>query len=298
MNFKSITFTLLFLALAASLVGADDHSRPRSAAGKVSSVLLDATGLDEAQLREAIQAGSTPAALIEANGGDVAAVADALIAEATSAIQESVAARKAELDERLTALLNGEEVARGRRLPMKRSVMLATLSEATGLDEAQLREAIGAGATPAELIEANDGDLAAVRDALLAEARGALDAAIEAQIARLGENISVMLNGERGGMMRRLIVGGNAVQAIMEEATGLDAAELREALDAGATPAELIEANGGDVSAVMDALYQEARDAHEKMRSRFDETRTRFHDMKRRFGPGLWRIPRFLAPQG
>ena len=298
MTFKSITLTLLLLALSASLIGADDDSRPRAAAGKISSVLLEATGLDETQLREALQAGSTPAELIEANGGDVSAVAEAMVAEAKSAIEESTTARLAEMDGRVEAWINGETATGGQRAPFRSPVIPAALAEATGLAADALREALHDGATPAELIEANGGDVTAVTETLAAEARGAMEAAMERQIATLDERAAAWLNRERGHIRGRLIIGGKTAQAIMEEATGLDTTALRDALDAGATPTELIEANGGDVSAVMDALYAEARAAQEEMRARFDEMRTRFGETMGKFGRGFWRGPGRWAPQG
>ena len=103
---------------------------------------------------------------------------------------------------------------------------------------------------------------------------------------------------ERGKTRVHLAIGGSAAQAIMEEATGLDAAALRAALAEGATPTELIEANGGDVAEVMDALFAEAHEMRQVMQSRFDEMRTRMGDMLGRFERefGKWRRP--WAPRG
>lgn len=297
MTFKGITLILLLLALFGSLVSADDETRPRGAP-TVSSVLLEATGLDAEQLRQALRDGATPAELIEANGGDVSAVTEALVAEATSAIEASMSARLAEMDERLEAWLNGETDEGVHRAPFRSRVIPAALAEATGLDADALRQALDAGSTPAELIEANDGDVAAVTAAMAAEARGALEAAMERQIANLDARAAAWLNGERGIVRQRVIVGGKAAQAIMEEATGLDATALREALDAGATPSDLIEANGGNVSAVMDALVMEARTAQQEMRARFDDMRSRFGEVMGKFGRGFWRGPGRWAPQG
>ena len=55
-----------------------------------SNPILEATGLDEAALWEALKSGSTLAELIEANGGDVDSVAAAMVAQATAEITEGI----------------------------------------------------------------------------------------------------------------------------------------------------------------------------------------------------------------
>ena len=52
--------------------------------------ILEATGLDEAALWEALKSGSTLAELIEANGGDVDSVVAAMVAQATAEITEGL----------------------------------------------------------------------------------------------------------------------------------------------------------------------------------------------------------------
>ena len=55
-----------------------------------SNPILEATGLDEAALWEALKSGSTLAELIEANGGDVDSVVAAMVAQATAEITEGI----------------------------------------------------------------------------------------------------------------------------------------------------------------------------------------------------------------
>ncbi len=62
-------------------------------AGDMNSVILEATGLDEAALRSALAEGSSIAQLIEANDGDIGAVTATLTEQATERINEISAAR-------------------------------------------------------------------------------------------------------------------------------------------------------------------------------------------------------------
>ena len=87
----------------------------------------DAIGITEDELRAALRDGSSIAEVAEANDVDVQTVIDALVADATAHIDEEVAEgdltedeaaeRKADLEERITALVNGE---RPDRAPLRR----------------------------------------------------------------------------------------------------------------------------------------------------------------------------------
>lgn len=63
---------------------------------------------------------------------------------------------------------------------------------------------------------------------------------------------------------------GGDIAEIITEQTGLTAEEIREQLQAGSTLAEVIEANGGDVQAVIDAMVAEAT---ERINSSVEEGR-------------------------
>ncbi len=169
MTFKRFAHFALILALFAGVLAAvsakDDNPRfGRFGSEASSAILQEATGLDADGIRAALAEGSTLAELIEANGGDVAGVIEALIAEASSTIDEAMATRKAELDDRITAWVNGTHGMGGYRGMV--GEMLPLVEAATGLDAAEIQAALADGSTLAELIEANGGDVTTVMSEL------------------------------------------------------------------------------------------------------------------------------------
>jgi hypothetical protein len=86
--------------------------------GPVGDAVAEALGITEDELREAMQDGATIAEIAAANDVEVQAVIDALVTEATAHIDEEVAEgdlseddaadRKADLEERITAMVNGD----------------------------------------------------------------------------------------------------------------------------------------------------------------------------------------------
>jgi prolyl-tRNA editing enzyme YbaK/EbsC (Cys-tRNA(Pro) deacylase) len=95
----------------------------RHARGEGLEAAADAIGVTPEELRTALRDGSTIAEVADANDVDAQAVIDAMVAEATSHIDEAVAdghldadraeTMKANLVERITALVNGERPAWG-----------------------------------------------------------------------------------------------------------------------------------------------------------------------------------------
>ena len=132
------------------------------------------------------------------------------------------------------------------------------LLEAIGLEAEALRTALAEGATIAELIEANAGDV----DSVIADMAAQMADDINDQAAAFLEGLDGRVSEEleathsrRGPWGRRWlrhprILGYAGVSDAIFEATGLDAAGLRAALAEGSSLAELIAANDGDVSAV------------------------------------------------
>ncbi len=303
MTAKRLTRLVLCLALFAGLVSglsADDQADRRARPGPdaLQSILQEATGLDAEALREALQAGATPAALIETNDGDVAEAIAAAVAQTSSQNDAAMSERLELFSERLSDWLHGETEAGKSRLKTGVGAMLSAVEAATGLDAAQLREAIDSGSTPAELIEAEGGDVDAVIAAAIAQAQTEFEDQRAAQAEQLAQRVSQWFHGEPGKASVRLAIGGSAVQRILEEATGLDAAALREALEGGATASELIEANGGDAEAVMDSLITQAMETHSRVRERMDEMRGRFSEMTGRFKRGFPSPPWKRGPRG
>lgn len=86
--------------------------------GRHLEAAAEAIGIEADALREALQGGQTMAQVAEANGVEVQAVVDALVADRTERIDQAVAdgrlpqeeadEKKANLEERITALVNGE----------------------------------------------------------------------------------------------------------------------------------------------------------------------------------------------
>jgi hypothetical protein len=90
----------------------------RGPRGKHLEVAAQAIGIEVDALREALGNGQTIAEVAQATGVEAKAVVDALVADATARLDEAVAngrltqeaadERKAELQERITARVNGE----------------------------------------------------------------------------------------------------------------------------------------------------------------------------------------------
>lgn len=132
------------------------------------------------------------------------------------------------------------------------------LLDATGLDAEALRTALMEGSTITALIEANEGDVAAVVADMQAHATADINAGLAHFLEGLEERVREQLNasharrgfwGRRWLKPPRLFAYAGVSDTVMG-ATGLNPAELRAALAEGATLAELIEANDGDVASV------------------------------------------------
>jgi hypothetical protein len=202
MKQKQLRTMAIVLVIMIAIVGtASAHGRPSGRDNRGdsmqtvdSTVLTDATGLTDAELYAALRDGSTLAELIEANGGDVDAVIAELVAEATTELtakveagditQEQADVMIENMEARITDQVNGTFSA-----PMDRfndhdydavhsDSMIIT--DATGLTEDELRNAMMSGSTLAELIEANGGDVDAVIAEMIAEATTELTAKVEA----------------------------------------------------------------------------------------------------------------------
>ena len=142
MTVKRFTHLALIFATLAGLIFAisaqDDDSKTRgSRFGIGSSAILEATGLDEAGLKEALQAGSTIAELVEANGGVVDSVIAELVAAASAALNTRIEAgqltqERADsilemLEARISARLNGSFEGLGSVLLEKGASALSTI---------------------------------------------------------------------------------------------------------------------------------------------------------------------------
>ena len=202
MTFKRFTLVIALLALLTAGVSAGDDPSPKgyAVAGFWHSgpgVLLfdpitqEATGMDADELRAALQDGSSISGLIAANDGDVEAVIAALVAQAAESINAQAAATIEDLEAGFNEAM---EESHRRRFPWWRRNparelfgawgMDETITAATGLDKTALNAALLEGATIAELIEANEGDVGATVSTLVEQATAGLHAAAAARRAR------------------------------------------------------------------------------------------------------------------
>ncbi len=148
------------------------------------------------------------------------------------------------------------------------SVLLADpiVQEATGLEGEDLRAALQDGRSISELIAANDGDVAGVIAALLAQAEESIQsraaAAIEDLEAGFNETMEASHRQRFPWWRRRNPVRENfgawGMHETITEATGLTVGELNSALLSGSTIADLIETNDGDVATTVSALVEQA----------------------------------------
>ena len=263
-------FSLIIGLLGAMVIAANADDDLRKGLGKgirgfgISDTIVEATGLEHDALLEALKSGSTLAELIQTNGADVDTLIATLVAEASAAVNERTQAMLDGLESRISEQVNSSRqrrtIGRG-NMSGKIFADSAILEEATGLDQNAMREALNDGSTLAELIEANDGDVDAVAAALATQATELAQKKLQTMLEGLESRISGRLDGsgQRPGF-RGFALKGRMYDdsAILEEATGLDSDGLREALISGSTIAELVEARGGEVDALIDSLVAEA----------------------------------------
>jgi urease gamma subunit len=146
-----------------------------------------------------------------------------------------------------------DQEQRAPRFDRPDGTLVDLVAEATGLERQEIVDQLREGATLAEIITANGGDLEALQAAMveaLVTNRGLDETAAQ-------ERVTQFLNGE----LRPGDGNGNgfgpredSIVATVAEATGLEAREIVEQLREGVTLAEVIEASGADVEAVQAEL--------------------------------------------
>ncbi|MCC6613614.1 MAG: hypothetical protein IT320_09060 [Anaerolineae bacterium] len=148
--------------------------------------------------------------------------------------------------------------------------LLNVIGDETGLAPREIVQQVAQGSTLADIITANGGDVQTVIDAATANVAERLDNAVadgfltqeraDEIFANVQTAIEGALNGEidlgeRGqidldrGQVRRQ--GERALADAVSNATGLSGREILDQLREGTTMAELVEASGGDVDAVI-----------------------------------------------
>jgi hypothetical protein len=147
--------------------------------------------------------------------------------------------------------------------------LVQLIAEEAGLQPREVLRQLRNGATLADLITANGGDVQAVSDAVVASATARIEAAIsngritreraDQMLANLPEHIERVINGELG-IRDRLRDG---VLHLVLDQTGLTPAELRQQLAGGATLAQVLTDNG----VIVEAFVAEAT---EQLQTRLD----------------------------
>ena len=222
MSVRRITLVLAMLALLTAGVSANDETAPKGFAvfGRWFSgpeallydpIVQEATGMEAEALRDALLEGATLSELITANGGAAEAVIADLVAQASDAINAQAAASIASLEESVTEIMNDRHRRRvpwlRRRNPVRELFgawgMDETIAAATGLDKAELNTALLEGSTIAELIEANDGDVASVVSTLVGQATDGVNEAAAARIQRYEDMIADAFDTDFSDRSRR-----------------------------------------------------------------------------------------------
>ena len=222
MSFKRFTIVIALLAVLTAAVSADDEPGPKGHAiagywHSGPSVLLadpivqEATGLDGEDLRAALQDGSSISELIAANDGDVESVIAALVAQASESIKTRAAVSIEGLEASFTEAMDESHRPRfpwlRRRNPVREHFggwgMVDTIAQATGLDLAALNAALLQGATIAELINANDGDVAATVSTLVEQATAGINEAAATRIQHYEEAVVEAFEADFSDRSRR-----------------------------------------------------------------------------------------------
>ncbi|MCY4466238.1 MAG: hypothetical protein OXE46_11950 [Chloroflexi bacterium] len=224
MNRKSIIIALALASLLAGGVFAHDSESfsMRQLAIRwgqhgvlfdlTSPIVLEATGLDAPQLRESLLGGRTLAELVDANGGDPAETGAELATQVSEQIQADAESQIAGLESWIIEALEKSHVDRRRpwrwfrpvpRLPFG-GEMNSMILEATSLDADELRSALMAGSSIAQLIEANEGDVAQLVDALVTQATDNINEATSARLERVDSVVSDALERDFSGVFERM----------------------------------------------------------------------------------------------
>lgn len=282
-----ISAVLLLMIVGAAAAAPGDPAGPREPGQRpgvraVMDAAVAETGLTVQEIRDQLAEGQTLVEVIEANGGNVQTVIDAAVSAATEQINQAVANGRmtqeqadrllSELPDVITRAVNGEFPAQRERGPLGRAterILVQAVADATGLEPSVIVEQVRAGQTLAEVINANGGNVEAVVNAAVTEATAEINQAVadgkmtqeraDQLISRLPEVYMAAVNGElrERAMEARATVG--VIQLAAEE-TGLSAQEIRQQLRDGQTLADVLTANGVEVTAFIDTAAAQVQE--------------------------------------
>lgn len=226
MNIKRILLIVSLVAIMAVSVGViyAQGPGPRGGhrggerGGHIVDVIAEMTGTEVEAVVEARQNGQSFNDYITANGGDPDEVMSAIIADAQVRLSEAVAdgnldqadadAKLADLEANLAEAMASTEarpVGEGPRGP-KGPNAIDIIAEALGLEPQDVFAQLQEGATLAEVIAANDGNVDEIRAELIANATERINTGLEdgrltqeeadEKLADLETHIDELLNGE------------------------------------------------------------------------------------------------------
>ncbi|MFW5748342.1 MAG: hypothetical protein ACOCYT_01880 [Chloroflexota bacterium] len=152
--------------------------------------------------------------------------------------------------------------------------IIELIAEQTGLSPREIMQALRGGATLADVITENSGDVQAVIGAMVAQVTERVNAAVEAGTIdqeRAGEilsdleaRITAMVNegvdrplGDRPGPRGDRSFGGGPLREYLEEA-GLTMADVREALESGQTLGDILTDVGIDLDTLTADIINQA----------------------------------------
>ncbi len=296
MALKKTGIIIVVVGLMAWIVGAanaQETTAPerigRQLAREVIQIVADETGLDPQDILAQLRDDMTLADIIAGNGGDVDAVIDAAVAAMREQINTAVADGKiaqaradrllSNLEDIVTRGINGDLLPRRDGRPLlnrARSAaarnLIDTVADATGLSAPEVVRQVRQGSTLAEIVEANGGSTdAVIADALTnasERVNGLVDEGALKQeqadelLASLETIYTDIVNGDlplRPNRPNRIeTVMARAVLRAASEQTGLEVSEIAEKLKTGSTLADVLTANGVDVTAFIDGLVAKA----------------------------------------
>ncbi len=195
-----LALMLSVAGLASAQPGPDDRperpDRPRvNLPGQMADILTDTTGLTPAEIRKQVQDGATLAEVIEGSGASVDAVVSEAVTVITARVNEAVengtiTQERADeildtLEEDITERLNAERPlerpgrpGRGAAGQVMR-IMVETITNELGIEPRDMVQQVRDGATPAEVIEANGGDVAAMTQTVTTTLTERINQAVE-----------------------------------------------------------------------------------------------------------------------